>query len=69
MMNLDATFEMVSARQRDLRLLAGPQPMIPLGRPPFDSLRQRISQLMARLGDGPIRASRPASASPQGSRP
>lgn len=69
MMNLDATFEMVSARQRDLRLLAGPQPMIPLGRPPFDSLRERIGQLMARLGDAPARTSRPAPASPQALRP
>ena len=50
MMNIDATFEIVKARQADLRLLAGPQPMIPLTDPPFESLR-RIGRLISRLGD------------------
>ncbi len=49
MMNIDATFEMARARQADLRLLAGPQPMIPLTEPPFDSLRRHIGRLVARI--------------------
>jgi hypothetical protein len=50
MMNIDATFEVVKARQAALRLLAGPQPMIPLTDPPFAGLRRQIERVMARLG-------------------
>lgn len=49
MMNIDATFEVVAARQADLRLLAGPQPMIPFTEPPFEPLRQRIGRMLSRL--------------------
>jgi hypothetical protein len=62
MMNIDATFEVVKARQADLRLLAGPQPMIPFTEPPFDPLRRRVGQVMATLRTmlGVTRPTRPA---------
>jgi hypothetical protein len=69
-MNLDATFEMVSARQHELKLLAGPQPLIPLFPPPSDTLRQRIRRLVGHLGGlSGAPGARAVSAEPQAPRP
>jgi hypothetical protein len=50
MIQYDATFEMVKARQADLRALASPQPLIPITDPRLGTVRQRIGRTLVGVG-------------------
>jgi hypothetical protein len=50
MIQYDATFEMVKARQADLRALASPQPLIPITDPRLGTIRQRFGRTLVRTG-------------------
>lgn len=48
-LDVDHTFELARQRQEYLRLLAGPQPFIPLTDPPFGAVRRFLRRWIGRL--------------------
>jgi hypothetical protein len=49
LIDIAPTFEIVRQRQVFLRLLAGPQPLIPFHESALDAIRKRLRQMFARL--------------------